>query len=81
MSKMKEQREEIIAKIKKIALKNYENGGDVFIECYDSRDWDEYFDQCNQYKIDPIKRALEIMGMRDEHRKGVEMWMDKGPWD
>jgi hypothetical protein len=52
---------ELIALLKQIALKNYENGGDAMIECWDRQAWERFLADCGEWNTDPITSTFESM--------------------
>jgi len=42
---MKKSKDAIIQECKKLAEKNYERGYDAIVECWDSSDWDELYEE------------------------------------
>lgn len=61
-----------IEELKKFTRENYSNGGDVMVECWDNRDWEDFMDKCKEYKKQPKRYLKEIMRIHDERRKGIE---------
>ena len=50
--------------MEKLAMENYNNGGDVFVECWDEREFDEYVEF---YGPMTEVKALELFAMwKDE---------------
>jgi hypothetical protein len=54
------QNTEIREKLKKIAMDNYDKGGDSFIECWDSKDWDKFIVE----NEDPERMLKTLMGIK-----------------
>lgn len=51
-----------IQELKKVALKWYEHGGDSYVECFDTSNWIEWFDD---YGTDARKQLIEEIGVQD----------------
>ena len=54
-----------IEKVKEIAMKNYNSGGDVVIECWDDKDIQEFIDGTGEYyekpgTLESLKNIFEI---------------------
>jgi hypothetical protein len=63
--------EDWIEKLKKLAMDNYENGGDTMIECWDKSDWLEFI-QNNEGKdlVAELKSDMQLMKDREDDIKG-----------
>lgn len=59
--------EERIARLKKLAMTNYEQGGHWFIECWDKKDWVEFVEACDRHNR-PDDVCLREMW---EHKESV----------
>lgn len=51
------------------AIKNYEAGGDVFVECWDKKDFDEYIKACGPFTKTKLRRLFRIW---DEQYKATQ---------
>jgi hypothetical protein len=62
---------ELIAKLKKIAEDNYNKGGDVFVECYDDSDWQEFISDITE-GTDPVELLYTCMEIYDDRQQDAK---------
>ena len=55
------------------AQKNYNNGGDAIVECWEEKQFDEYVAECGPMTKE---RADDLMGMYEEVRADEEGYAD-----
>ena len=55
------------------AKKNYNNGGDAIVECWDEKQFNEYVAECGPMTKE---RADDLMGMYEEVRADEEGYAD-----
>lgn len=59
----------LIDKLKAIAMDNYENGGDGFIECYDDAEWVRFIEDAEGKPITELRKAMKLY---DDHRRDIQ---------
>lgn len=70
--KTEEQIQEAIKELKALAMKHYNDGGDFMIECWDTKTWKEFIEQCDMFCRPYDTCLLEVMGILDDRRKDIE---------
>ncbi|MFJ8528692.1 hypothetical protein [Bacillus sp. NPDC094106] len=63
---------ELIEKLKKIAMNNYNNGGDMMVECWDNDDYLQFIENHGSSAESVVNSFYEAMGVMQESRKGIE---------
>lgn len=53
-------RRALIDKLKQIALDNYEQGGDGFVECYDDQDWIQFIEGANGKPVSRLRKDMKL---------------------
>lgn len=61
--------EEQIKRLKELAMKNYQNGGDFVVECWDRRTFVEFIEE---HGADSERKLLILIGVLAERNRDIE---------
>lgn len=60
-----------VAKLKKLAMENYEKGGHRAIECWDANDWMEFVSRGDKSPVVEFRKLMKLWNDQEEDIRGT----------
>jgi len=72
--------DELIQIAKSLAMQNYENGFDFYVECFDDSDWIELLNERNITTVNELVQSMNFQaGLRNDAMANAEAFSTEDP--